>query len=64
MTLLQYDIFSGLPHKNAKWLESVEGLDAAREKMLERAARQPGPYFVFCVEAYAVLASTNTSSAH
>jgi len=63
MNSLRYEIFSGSPYKNAIWLESVEGLDAACEQMRERAAKQPGPYFVFSVEAYAALASTNTSIA-
>jgi hypothetical protein len=58
----RYHIFSGSRDKDALWLESVEGLGAAHEKMKERAAEKPGPYFIFCTKTHAVLASINTSS--
>jgi hypothetical protein len=44
----EYDIFSGQFDKDAIWLETVEGLGAACEKMKELAKNPPGPYFVFC----------------
>jgi len=62
MKVPRYHIFSGVRDKDALWLESVEGLGAANERMKERAAEKPGPYFIFCTDTHAVLASINTSS--
>ncbi|HKN25061.1 MAG TPA: hypothetical protein VJX72_09460 [Candidatus Acidoferrum sp.] len=61
MKVPQYDIFSGTLDRDALWLEAVEGLGAACERMKERAKESPGAYFVFCSTSRAVLASTNTS---
>jgi hypothetical protein len=56
-----FEIFSGSPEKEPLWLESVTGLEAASERMNDRAQHHPGPYFVFCVHTKQVLASTDTS---
>jgi hypothetical protein len=61
MMVAKYDIFSGLRDKDAVWLECVEGLGAAYERMKKIAAKSPGPYFVFCAQTHAVLASIDTS---
>jgi hypothetical protein len=42
-----FDILSGTPGKNAKWLESVSGLTNARKRMEGLAAETPGQYFIF-----------------
>jgi len=55
-----YDIFSGSAPQDAMWLEAVEGLDAACEKMKEHAKKSPGAYFVFCQNTHKVLANINT----
>lgn len=39
------DIFSGTP-KNAMWIEAVQGLSNARERMQQIAAEKPGQYFL------------------
>lgn len=50
MKVPRFDIFSGT-EKNARWIEVVEGLDAASKRMEFYAAKFPGKYFVFsCVE--------------
>jgi hypothetical protein len=62
MQVPRYAIFSGFTDKDALWLESVEGLGAANERMKERAADSPGPYFIFCTKTHKVLASIDTSA--
>jgi hypothetical protein len=46
---------------DAMWLEAASGLDAARSQMTEHARQNPGPYFIFCQNRRAVLASIDTS---
>jgi len=41
-----FDIFSGT-QKNAAWIETVEGLSAARERLQQIAREKPGQYFIF-----------------
>ena len=62
MKIPQYDIFSGRADKYAEWLEVVEGLGAAVDKMNEHAVQSPGRYFVFCSNTHAVLASIRNSA--
>lgn len=62
MKIPSFDIFSGLPNtKDAVWLETVEGLGNACDRMKALAAATPGPYFVFHPYARAILASTDTT---
>ena len=42
-----FDVFSGTPGEDPLWLETVEGLSNARERMEQLAANEPGRYFVF-----------------
>jgi hypothetical protein len=63
MDIETYDIFSGRTDKQPLWIESVEGLDAAKQRMHDFAASTPGPYFVYRVSTQAVLAFTDTSEA-
>jgi hypothetical protein len=59
----QYDLFAGtFGDGDALWLEAIEGLGIAYEKMKWRAARVPGKYFVFCQSTHTVQASIDTSS--
>jgi hypothetical protein len=43
-----FDIFSGTSDKDAYWLEFVEGLSKARERLEQIAAARPGAYFLYC----------------
>lgn len=61
MSVPTYHIFSGFPDRDALWLETVEGLGAAHDRMREHAVQSPGPYFVFCGQTHTVLASIDTS---
>jgi hypothetical protein len=56
-----FDVFSGFLEKDAKWLESIEGLGAATQRMFQFSVIRPGPYFVFDLKQHKVLASTDTS---
>jgi hypothetical protein len=60
--ILKFDIFSGAIDMKAHWLEVVEGLENAKRRMEEIAAKSPGKYFVFCDFSHTVIALTNTSS--
>jgi len=42
-----YDIWLGTPPKGVKCLETVPGLENARERMKNLAAQTPGQYFIF-----------------
>jgi hypothetical protein len=62
MDVPQYDIFRGRHDEGAAWVEAVDGLDAANERMQYHALQNPGPYFVFCHRTRQVLASIDTST--
>ena len=62
MPIAKYDIFSGRNDKRATWVESVEGLGNAADRMKELAHRTPGSYFVFCPRTHKILASIDTSA--
>ena len=61
MTIPRFDVFSGLLDKDARWIESIEGLGAAHERIKELAAATPGPYFVFDMVTHKVLAKIDTT---
>lgn len=56
-----FDIFRGqYLEKDAIWLEAVQGLASARDRMRQIAAENPGPYFVYCCGEQLVLGIENT----
>ena len=58
-----FDIFEGdLRSKDVLWIEAVEGLGAAKQRMDEIACERPGRYFVFYAHTHAILASRNTTA--
>lgn len=61
MSVPRFDIFYGAIDRNAMWIEAVEGLGAACERMKEHASENPGQYFVFNMETHKVLVSIDTS---
>lgn len=57
-----YDIFAGqFGFTEVLWIESVEGLGNAQERMKDIARHKPGPYFVFCTRTHQMLASVDNS---
>jgi hypothetical protein len=55
-----FDIFSAGPDKDTVWIEAVQGLSNARERMEQIAAEKPGQYFVFSNGSDTILAQTET----
>jgi hypothetical protein len=43
----KFDVFSVAINNDARWLECVEGLANARERLEQIAAENPGQYFLF-----------------
>ncbi|HKF00993.1 MAG TPA: hypothetical protein VKB49_01720 [Candidatus Sulfotelmatobacter sp.] len=57
-----YEIFSGkFGYTEVLWLESIEGLGNAFERMKEIAKASPGPYFLFCNRTHRKMAAIDTS---
>jgi len=55
-----FDIFEGTDDSDAVWIQVVEGLSDARQRMEEIAAAKPGQYFVFDPESHSVVARIDT----
>jgi hypothetical protein len=60
----QFEIFRGhyldLLGQDTLWMETVEGLGAARARMAELATEKPGPYFLFSMSDGLVVAIIDT----
>jgi len=54
-----FDIFSGAPEENGLWIEAVEGLSNARQRMGQIAAQTPGKYFLFSRSSHSILTRIN-----
>jgi hypothetical protein len=55
-----FDIFSGAVDENPVWLETVETLSGARQRMEEIATEMPGKYFLFSPLNQSILAQVWT----
>ena len=55
-----FDIFLG--EHDAVWLECIEGLDAAAQRMNDIAIEKPGMYFVLDLHDHFVVAKMDTRS--
>lgn len=42
-----YDVFKGVPGREPIWVETVQGLENARMRLLKLCESCPGEYFVF-----------------
>jgi hypothetical protein len=47
MNVAKCHIFSGVRDKGGLWLDSVEGLEAAKERIGQLSEKSPGHYYVF-----------------
>jgi hypothetical protein len=56
-----FDIFSGTSDKDARWLESIEGLSKARGRMERLAEVRLGAYFLYDPLSHSILAKTDSS---
>jgi hypothetical protein len=63
MEVPAFEIFSGFHGKDARWVETVQGLAEASERMKQLARQNPGPYFVFDLRSRRVLDFIHTRSA-
>lgn len=63
VSAMEYDIFSGHDDGNAIWVDAVDGLAAAADRMNQLAREKPGPYFVLCTTKYKILTSIDTCTA-
>ena len=58
-----FDIFSGrLENGTALWIDAVEGVRNAADRMKQLAAEKPGRYFVFSLEKRTVVAAIDSSA--
>jgi len=56
----RFDIFKGYIGKDEVWLESVSGLENARQRMEQIASESPGVYFLFSGLTHSVLGRIDT----
>jgi hypothetical protein len=60
---MSYGIFSGsFGDEQTLWMESVDGLEAAFNRMQEIAVDQPGKYFIFSPDSSEPIASIDTTN--
>jgi hypothetical protein len=57
-----FDIFSGAPEENGLWVEAIEGLSSAHQRMGQIAAEKPGRYFLFSTADQSILTRVDTRS--
>jgi hypothetical protein len=43
----KYDIFAKIPETPLTWIESVEDIHEAKERLISLAASTPGDYFIW-----------------
>jgi hypothetical protein len=58
----RFDIFSGKVDHKPVWLETVEGLECARDRMARRAVEKPGFYFIYDSSTQTVLAEVSPTA--
>jgi hypothetical protein len=54
-----FDIFATLPDGSPLWLEAVEGLDEARQRLSGLAQARPGMYFIYSEKTGGVVERTS-----
>ena len=57
-----FEIFSGAPQDYGLWVEAVEGLSSAHQRMGQIAAEKPGEYFLFSNSDQSILTRVDTRS--
>jgi hypothetical protein len=57
-----FEIFSGAPEENGLWVEAVEGLSSAHQRMGQIALEKPGEYFLFSSTDQSILTRVSTRS--
>lgn len=61
-TVPSFDLFYGqYGQEDAAWIETIEGLGNAADRMLQLANEKPGPYFLFHAPSHQLLGSVDTT---
>ena len=56
-----FEIFSGDPKKNPKWIGTARSKEEAEERMAKLAAEKPGEYFVWFGPKQQLIAEVDTT---
>lgn len=57
-----FDIFSGSAEEYGLWVEAIEGLSSAHQRMGQLAAEKPGRYFLLSSADQSILTRVDTRS--
>ena len=57
----RFDLFSGTPEWDATWIDAIDGLTKARDRMERLAADKPGRYFIFSTPRSTVVMEIDTT---
>jgi hypothetical protein len=57
-----YTIYTEVPARNAKWIETADAFNAAQRRMKALAEEKSGRYFIFSSEAKKVIAWLDTTA--
>jgi hypothetical protein len=57
-----FDIFSGSAEEYGLWVEAIEGLSSAHQRMGQLAAEKPGRYFLLSSTDQSILTRVDTRS--
>ena len=62
VTVETFHVFSGAPEENGLWVETIDGLSNARQRMEQIATQKPGKYFLFSGSSQSILTRIETRS--
>jgi hypothetical protein len=57
-----FDSILGAPEENGLWVEAIEGLSSAHQRMGQIPAEKPGEYFLFSRTDQSILTRLDTRS--
>jgi hypothetical protein len=60
--VITYDIFRDDPAGRPVWVEAVEGLEHAMNRIEELAASDPADYYLYCAQAGKIIRHLKTRS--
>jgi hypothetical protein len=59
-----FDLFSRLPDGSPLWLESVQGLEAARSRLNGLSRVRPGEYFIYSEKTGGMVGPVSEDNSH
>jgi hypothetical protein len=57
-----FEIFSGAPEETGLWVEGIEGLSNARQRVEQIAEEKPGKYFLLSGGSQSIITRIETRS--